>query len=257
MVGRDAERLREQDAVFAREMANGRWHRCLRCDGWFHVPASTRFARPHPPDRDEIELPLRGQALRSKVILRLIAADRAFHFILLLGLAAVTFAIAANQRELQGDLLRVLSDFGGGPVAAVGGGENGLLGEIEKLLAKPPDTLRLYGLAFAALGITEGVEAVGLWMQKRWAEYLTLVVTAVFVPVEIYEIIHRTTPLKIFALVLNLAIVVYLLFAKRLFGLRGGAVAAEAERLKDSGWAHLEATAPPAGGAPAGRGTAV
>ena len=56
-----------------------------------------------------------GGALRSKVILRLIAADRAFHFILLLALAAVMFAIAANRRELQGDLLRVLSDFGGRP----------------------------------------------------------------------------------------------------------------------------------------------
>ena len=252
LVGRDAEEFRDEDRVFARQMANGRWHRCLRCDGWFAVPAPAEFAHRHPPDRDDIELPLRGRALRSKIILRLIAVDRALHFLILSGVSVVLFEVAANQRELEGDLIRIISDFHGGSAALIGGGDGGLVGGIQRFLEKPPDTLRLYGLGAAALGVLEGVEAVGLWMQRRWAEYLTLVATAAFIPLEIYELVHRTTALKIFALVVNLAIVVYLLFAKRLFGLRGGEAALEAERLADSGWAHLEATSPQAEPAPRG-----
>jgi hypothetical protein len=42
-------------------------------------------------------------------------------------------------------------------------------------------------------------------------------------------------------------VVVYLIYAKRLFGVRGGAAAEEAERARDSGWEALERTAPPGG----------
>ena len=52
------------------------------------------------------------------------------------------------------------------------------------------------------------------------------------------------SPVKIVALVINLAIAVYLLFAKRLFGLRGGSDAEERERARDQGWEALERTAP-------------
>ena len=52
---------------------------------------------------------------------------------------------------------------------------------------------------------------------------------------------------------MNLAIVIYLLFAKRLFGLRGGAAADEAERERDVGWQALERSSP---GAIAARGSA-
>lgn len=250
LAGVDAERLREEDSAFAREMANGRWHRCLRCDGWFPVAVSASFAREYPPPRKEIALPLRGRALRSRIILRLIALDRGLHTLILAGIAAALLAIAADQREIEEELLRLLSDFHGGAAAPLVGGEGGLVGEFEKLVAKPPATLRLFALGAAVLAATEAVEAVGLWMERRWAEYLTLLVTVAFVPLEIYELIHRTTPLKIFALVVNVAIVIYLLLAKRLFGLRGGGAAVEAERLRDSGWAHLEATAPAADRAP-------
>jgi hypothetical protein len=48
------------------------------------------------------------------------------------------------------------------------------------------------------------------------------------------------SPLKIFALILNTAVVAYLLYAKRLFGMRGGARAEEALRERDVGWQALE-----------------
>lgn len=54
------------------------------------------------------------------------------------------------------------------------------------------------------------VEGVGLWLQKRWAEYLTVIVTLSFVPLEIYEIAHRFSAIKLATLGLNLAAVAYL-----------------------------------------------
>jgi phosphoribosylanthranilate isomerase len=54
------------------------------------------------------------------------------------------------------------------------------------------------------------VEAGGLWLQKRWAEYLTVVSTALLVPLELYEIYERFTWVRILILVVNMFIVWYL-----------------------------------------------
>ena len=67
-------------------------------------------------------------------------------------------------------------------------------------------------LFYAALMATEGI---GLMLKKRWAEYLTVIVTLSFVPLEIYEIIRRRTPLRIAALTVNLAIAAYLIVRLR------------------------------------------
>ena len=63
-------------------------------------------------------------------------------------------------------------------------------------------------------------------------------------PLELYELTHRISPLKLVTLVLNVAVVVYLLLAKRLFGLRGGARAEREERERDMGWPAIERTTP-------------
>jgi uncharacterized membrane protein (DUF2068 family) len=118
--------------------------------------------------------------------------------------------------------------------------------ELDKLFTLKSGTLHLVGAAILVYAAVEGIEAVGLWLQKRWAEYLTLIVTASFLPLEVYELIHKFTPFKVLALIVNVAIVVYLLYAKRLFGLRGGAAAEEALRERDLGWQALERNSPPA-----------
>ena len=59
------------------------------------------------------------------------------------------------------------------------------------------------------------VEGWGLWREKRWAEYLTVIVTASLIPLEIWEIFHHFTWLKVFALALNAAIVWYLIHLLR------------------------------------------
>jgi uncharacterized membrane protein (DUF2068 family) len=98
--------------------------------------------------------------------------------------------------------------------------------------------------------VIEAAEAVGLWYQKRWAEYLTLIVTTALIPLEVYELTAYVSWFKVVALIVNLAIVIYLLVAKRLFGIRGGYARELAEREHATGWEALERSAP--GGAPAG-----
>ena len=67
-------------------------------------------------------------------------------------------------------------------------------------------------LVYAALFLTEGI---GLLLHKRWAEYLTTIATASFVPLEIYELCRHATVAKAALLVINVAIVIYLIFNLR------------------------------------------
>ena len=90
-----------------------RWHRCLRCDSWLPVEPAPPATRDVPPDRDEIELPLRGKALRDKIVLRVIAIDRALHFIVLAGLGALVLVFAANRDQLRATFYKVVADLTG------------------------------------------------------------------------------------------------------------------------------------------------
>ena len=65
--------------------------------------------------------------------------------------------------------------------------------------------------------VLEGTEGVGLAMRRRWAEYLTVIATGILIPYEAYEVIHHVTLFKVGALLLNLAVVGYLAYRKRLF----------------------------------------
>ena len=74
------------------------------------------------------------------------------------------------------------------------------------------DDKRLHQISFflfgyAALGVIEGL---GLMLEKVWAEYFTSFITASFLPIEIFELMHRVTWLRIGLLVLNLAVLAYL-----------------------------------------------
>jgi uncharacterized membrane protein (DUF2068 family) len=230
-------------------MDGSRWHRCLRCDSWLPLGEPVSPARRHPPDREEIELPLRGKALRDKIVLRTIAVDRAFHFVLLGLLAIAIFLFTAHQVQLRDTFYRVVADIqhtaGGAPVQT---GHVGVLHELDRLFSLRAGTLHLVGAAVTVYAVLEGVEAIGLWYQQRWAEYLTFIATTALLPLEVYELTRTVSPLKIIALIVNLAVVVYLLRAKRLFGFNGGAAAERAERERDVGWEALERTAPEAGG---------
>jgi len=70
--------------------------------------------------------------------------------------------------------------------------------------------------AYAALFLVEGT---GLLMRKRWAEWLTVVATASFIPFEIYEIVKKVSALRIATLIVNILVVAYLIWR-----IRGGGV---------------------------------
>jgi uncharacterized membrane protein (DUF2068 family) len=69
-------------------------------------------------------------------------------------------------------------------------------------------TISVVTMTYAALLLTEGV---GLWFERPWAAYLTVISTSLFLPFELYELIDRVTALRTGVFLLNLIIVVYLI----------------------------------------------
>lgn len=241
LLGTDVDVVTDEDRLVVWELGDGlRWHRCLRCDSWLPMPRPTHPTAERLPARAEIQLPLRGRPLRDRYVLRLIALDRVLHFLVLGVLAAAVFLFAARRSALSDTFYRILDALQGGVGGPNGQSGSGLLDELQKAFTAESSSLLLIGLVLAAYAVLEGVEAIGLWRGKRWAEYLTFVATAALMIPEIYELTGTVTPTKIVTLVINLAVVVYLLFAKRLFGLRGGAAAEQAEHERDTGWGALE-----------------
>lgn len=236
-----------------------RWHRCLRCDSWLPLgPPAAPSERTAPP-LASIEVPLRGRPLRDRFVLRLIAVDRGLHFLVLGAIAVAILLFAQHKSQLQGDYTRILNRLQGGlggPLSDTR--HSGWLADFDKLFAISTQHLYWYGVAVAAYAAINGIEAYGLWRARRWAEYLTLVEVVVLVPVEIHELTVRVSPLKILTLVLNLLVVAYLLWAHRLFGVRGGGRVDRAEKEADTGWPALERATPwlpPVSGAQAGSPT--
>jgi uncharacterized membrane protein (DUF2068 family) len=88
-----------------------------------------------------------------------------------------------------------------------------------RLLAYVGNFGHLTALAIGAMAyaMLEGTEGVGLALRRRWAEYLTVIATGFLIPYEAYEVIRNVTLFKVGALLLNVAVVGYLAYRKRLF----------------------------------------
>lgn len=201
-------------AVEDERLARGDLLRCVRCDAWVTGEAVDRHA-------DEVPWPRRGKDLHEAIVLRVVAVDRAFHAVilipagLLLGWLWLRLdALSPEARRLAEGLAKVSREVG-----HVGGVLNSAA---TRVAALDRDHVRNLALAALAFGLVEGVESVGLWLEKRWAEYLTVVATSSLLPLEVAELAHHFTALKAFGFVLNLAVVAFLVWAKRLFGARGG-----------------------------------
>ena len=86
---------------------------------------------------------------------------------------------------------------------------------IERATSLDHEKIRDLGIVsfiYAGLFLTEGI---GLWMLKRWAEWFTIIITGSLVPIEAYEIVQRPTAVRIVVLLINIAVVVYLLWRIR------------------------------------------
>jgi uncharacterized membrane protein (DUF2068 family) len=203
--------------------------RCLRCGDF-------ALGEPHGagPAAHAPSVP-RGRALRDLLILRFLAVERVLRgvFIVLAAVAVWKFSNSQNAVhdffEQNLTVLRPVArhfhyDLDHSPVVDT----------IRRTFSYKHTTLIVVAAALLAYALIEIVEGVGLWLAKRWAEYLTVVATAAFLPLEIYELTEKVSGIKIATLILNVIAVLYILLAKRLFGLRGGAEAFEAERQGDS-----------------------
>lgn len=94
---------------------------------------------------------------------------------------------------------------------------------LEKAAHVTPEQVRKLGLGsfvYAGLFLSEGT---GLWLRKRWGEWLTVIITGSLVPVEIYEIYRHFSYGKVAVLIVNIAIVLYLVYHMRTSDSRQGA----------------------------------
>jgi uncharacterized membrane protein (DUF2068 family) len=71
-------------------------------------------------------------------------------------------------------------------------------------------TVLITGLAALFYGVLETVEGTGLWLEKLWAEWLTVIATSLLIPLELYELVHKPSLLKAAGTAVNVAIVAYL-----------------------------------------------
>ncbi|MEU7824472.1 DUF2127 domain-containing protein [Catellatospora sp. NPDC049133] len=199
--------------------------RCLRCGNY--VPGPPRAAGP----ADEAPVPLRGQLLRDAVVLRALAVERLVRGVLLLLGAYAVWRFRGEQPAVQAEfdqdlpLLQPLADRLHWNLA-----DSPLVHLVRTALATRPQTLALIAAALACYGLLQLTEATGLWLLRRWGEYLTAVATAIFIPLEVYELVERVTWVRVTALVINIGAVVFLVYRKRLFGVHGGRAAYDAER---------------------------
>ncbi len=215
----------ELAARLSAETAAGPAWRCLRCETYVAGEPTGSGPADHAP------LVLRGRQLRDAFILRLLAIERGIRGVLLLALAYGIHRFDGAQDSLQRVFASYLPALR--PLADKLGVDLNTLGPvvlIRRALEARHSTLTWVALAVLGYGLLQLVEGTGLWLMRRWGEYVAVVGTSIFLPLEVYEIIEKVTTLRILALTVNVAAVAYLLWSKRLFGIRGGHAAFEAER---------------------------
>lgn len=241
-------RLREDDwLVGVTATGGGHLGRCLRCDAWV-------MADPAAADRDdmggvdELAVPERGKQLRDSLVLKLIAVDRGIHSLVFALLAVGLLFLRAH---LQGVQDQASAAVRGLAATLAGTGQDSsrsfLLRSLKNVVGLSPKTLGALLVTAVVYAVVEGVEAVGLWRGRRWAEYLTALATAGFLPLELDELHKKVSAGRVAALAINLAVLVYLVWAKHLFGIRGGAREDDEEMTAGQRLPVLPGQAAPAG----------
>jgi uncharacterized membrane protein (DUF2068 family) len=142
-------------------------------------------------------------------------ADKAVVLIGVFKLVKALLLVGVGLGSLLGLPQRIsqLSTEGARWTAMVGGREV-IQRALAKVLSLDDKILRRIGVASLCYALIFVVEGVGLIRKKRWAEWLTVIVTASFIPFEIYELARHFTGAKVAALVLNVLIAGYLLWRR-------------------------------------------
>jgi uncharacterized membrane protein (DUF2068 family) len=145
-------------------------------------------------------------------LLRVIAVFKFFKAGLLIGLGIGLF------RLLNKDLADVLQHWC--EALHLDPGRHFVMVALEKAGHVSPQQVKKLGLVsflYAGLFLAEGT---GLWLRKRWGEWLTVVITSSLVPVESFEIYRHFSYVKVLVLAVNIAVVMYLIYHMRRAGSR-------------------------------------
>ena len=224
----------------------GQAWRCLRC-GTF-VPGPAGGSGP----ADKAPTPLRGKEIRSAIVLRIFAVERFLRAIIFGALAWAVWEFGVSRASLEKAFdkdypaLRALFRQLGYDVD-----HSKIVGLIHSALTLHQNTIKLIAAGVLVYALLEVVEGIGLWLEQRWGEYFAMIATSVGIPYEIYDLTTKVTVLRVGAFVINVALVIYLVVTKRLFGVRGGKKAYEARLRSES---ILQAEIDALAGAPSASG---
>lgn len=177
----------------------------------------------------------RGKELRSHLILRLFAIERFVRAILAAAISVALWRYVASRASIQNALNRdlpvvrdLLRDLG------INVTHSKLYVLVQHALTLSPRTVTLVAIGAVAYAALEAAEGTGLWLARRWGEYLAMVATSLGLPLEIYDLTRKVSVIALVLFALNLVLVLYLVITKRLFGVRGGKAAYEARLRSES-----------------------
>jgi uncharacterized membrane protein (DUF2068 family) len=219
----------ELRAQLGATLPGGTAWRCLRC-GTFVPGPVTRSG----PAATAPVVP-RGPEIRSKLILRLFAVERYLRALLFGALAFALWRFVANRASIEAALNRdmpVVRDIFGD--LGVDVRHSTIYGLVEHALTLSAGTAMLLAIAVTGYAAIEVVEGTGLWLARRWGEYFAMIATSLGLPLEIYDLTRKLSALALVLLGVNLALVLYLIITKRLFGVRGGKQAYDARLRSES-----------------------
>jgi uncharacterized membrane protein (DUF2068 family) len=208
----------------------GQTWRCLRC-GTFVIgqPTLSGPAAGAPRVR-------RAEQVRSALILRIFAVERFIRALIFAALAIAVWRFSVSRLSFEQayeqslpPLRALMRDLG------LRVDHSKLLGLLRDAFTVDPAKLGYIAIVLGAYAVIEVIEGIGLWLVKRWGEYFAMIVTSIGLPYEIWDLTSRgVTALRVVAFLINLALVLYLVVTKRLFGVRGGKKAYEAKLSSES-----------------------
>lgn len=136
-----------------------------------------------------------------------IAAERTFRAVVLLAVGIVL--VSHPHANWASDIAHLAEHLGFDPK------ENWIQRIIDDVSKIHANQDLLFGLVAIGYGVLEGTEAYGLFKRRRWGEWLTVVATSLLFIPEIWELTKSASFPKAGAVLVNVAVVVYLLWRLR------------------------------------------
>ncbi len=82
---------------------------------------------------------------------------------------------------------------------------------LAQVLSISTTKMQLAAIVTLIYAAVSGIEAIGLWYQKAWATIMVVGIVGITIPVEVFEIFHKASLIKVGIFAINIAMFVYLL----------------------------------------------